>query len=158
MITGKVIKFGRNIDTDQIIGAHHLNIATIGEMARYTFEHHENFRRLFSCGDIIVAAENFGCGSSREQAPAVLQERKVGAIIANSFARIFFRNAINLGIRLIECQETADINELDHLRVERENIVNLTTGKVYPIRPFPPVIEKLIDNRGVVELQLLENP
>lgn len=150
MIQGKAIKFGNNIDTDQIIGAHHLTLSTIRDMARYAFEHHAHFINDFERGDILVGEDNFGCGSSREQAPAVLKERGVAAIVARGFARIFFRNAINLGLKLIVCPEAADIVELDMLEIEADRLRNVTTGKEYAIEPLPSFICEILKSGGVI--------
>lgn len=153
MIKGKAIKFGDNIDTDQIIGGQYLSIGTIKDMSKHTFENYDNFRRNFKKGDMIVAGENFGCGSSREQAPAVLKEVGVSAIIAKSFARIFYRNAINLGIMLIECKETDDIDNLDYLEIDTENglIFNRTKNRSYKIKPLPDFIKKILDAGGLIK-------
>jgi len=150
MIQGKVIKFGKNVDTDQIIGAHHLTLPTIPAMAGYAFENHDNFINNFDRGDIIVGKENFGCGSSREQAPAVLKHRGVAAVVATGFARIFYRNAINMGLRLIVCPDAGEIKELDILRIEKDHLVNLTTKQQYRIDPLPPFISQILDHGGIV--------
>ncbi len=150
MIQGKAIVFGDNIDTDQIIGAHHLTRPSIAAMAPCAFEHHAHFQRDFAAGDIIVAGRNFGCGSSREQAPAVLLEQGVAAVVAVSFARIFFRNAINLGLALIECPEAGEIRPLEQLGIDGDTIKSLATGRQYGIVPLPPFIQVFIDSGGVV--------
>lgn len=150
MITGKAIVFGNNIDTDQIIGAQYLTLPTIALMADHLFEHHAQFTDHFRRGDIVVGGENFGCGSSREQAPAVLLERGVGAIVAVSFARIFFRNALNLGLRLIECPAASEIFDGDRLTIDYDCLCNLTTGKKFPIPPLPPFLQTLVDNGGAI--------
>jgi 3-isopropylmalate/(R)-2-methylmalate dehydratase small subunit len=150
MIQGKAIKFGNNIDTDQIIGAHHLTLSTISDMVRYTFEHHAHFITHFERGDILVGEDNFGCGSSREQAPAVLKERGVAAIVARGFARIFFRNAINLGLRLIICPETADIVDLDILAIDTDRLRNVTTGREYVIEPLPSFVCEILKGGGII--------
>jgi len=150
MITGKAITFGNNIDTDQIIGAQYLTLPTIALMSHHLFEHHGQFTENFSSGDIIVGGENFGCGSSREQAPAVLQERGVAAIVAVSFARIFFRNAINLGLRLIECPAAAEISAGDRLAIDHDRLRNLTTGQEYLIESLPFFLQAIVDNGGVI--------
>jgi 3-isopropylmalate/(R)-2-methylmalate dehydratase small subunit len=150
MITGKAIVFGKNIDTDQIIGAQYLTLPTIALMSEHLFENHAQFTRHFSSGDIIVAGENFGCGSSREQAPAVLKERGVAAIVAASFARIFFRNAINLGLRLIECRQAAEMSAGDRLQINYDTLRNLTTTRTYHIEPLPPFLQDIADRGGVV--------
>lgn len=150
MIRGKAITFGDNIDTDQILGAHHLTRPSIAEMAPFAFEHSPHFTRDFSPGDIIVAAANFGCGSSREQAPAVLKARGVSAVVAVSFARIFFRNAINIGLTLIECPEAGKIRPLEYLEIDGDQLTSLTSGRRFEIVPLPPFIRALIDSGGAV--------
>ena len=150
MIRRKAIKFGNNIDTDQIIGAQHLTLPAIHDMAPYAFEHHAHFIAHFERGDILVGEENFGCGSSREQAPAVLKERGVAAIIARSFARIFYRNAINLGLRLMVCAEAAEIMELDVLEIGHDHLRSLTTGKDYALEPLPSFVHEILDCGGVI--------
>jgi 3-isopropylmalate/(R)-2-methylmalate dehydratase small subunit len=149
MITGKAIHFGNNIDTDQIIGAQYLTLPAITLMADHLFEHHADFTAHFCEGDIIVAGENFGCGSSRQQAAAVLKERGVAAIVAVSFARIFFRNAINLGLRLIECPDAAGIKAGDRLEITGNRLHNLTSGKNSLIEPLPSFLQTIFDNGGV---------
>lgn len=150
MTQKKAIKFGSNIDTDQIIGAHYLSLPTIRDMARYTFENYPHFVNSFTKGDIIVAEDNFGCGSSREQAPAVLKERGVSAIVARSFARIFFRNAVNLGITLIECQEAAEISPLEPLEIKEGCLQSLLTGKEYKLEPLPPFMQSIMQRGGII--------
>ena len=150
MREGKAIIFGNNIDTDQIIGAQHLVLPTIGEMARYTFEHHAHFVTGFARGDILVAGDNFGCGSSREQAAAVLKELGVAAVIARGFARIFFRNAINLGLLLIVCPEASEIEAGDKLTITVEKIGNETTGAEYAREPLPPFVAGLLKSGGII--------
>lgn len=150
MIRGKAIKFGDNIDTDQIIGAHYLSLPTIAEMAGHAFEHAPQFVAHFSMGDIIVGGRNFGCGSSREQAPAVLKERGVGAVVACGFARIFFRNAINQGLLLIECPEAGQIRELEELSIEAGRLRSLATDRGFKVRPMPDFIRALIDEGGII--------
>ena len=158
MITGKAIKFGDNIDTDQIIGAEHLTLPTIEDMVKFTFKNHKNFTDNYQQGDIIVAGHNFGCGSSREQAPAVLKKAGVSAIIAKSFARIFFRNAINLGLMVLECQETDGISNLEHLQIDTmtNKIQNLTKKQSYETIPLPPYIKAVLDAGGVINHMRIE--
>lgn len=150
MIQGKAIKFGDNVDTDQIIGGHHLNLPTVRDMAPFTFENDSRFRANFEKGDIIVGGDNFGCGSSREQAPAVLKERGVGAIVARSFARIFFRNAINLGIPLVECPEAVSIRHRERLEITGDQIRCPDTGGRYRINPLPAFIREILSDGGIV--------
>lgn len=148
----KVIKFGDNIDTDQIVASQHLSLPNIEAMKKYTFEHHANFTDNFKEGDFVVADENFGCGSSREQAPAVLKELGVGAVIAKSFARIFFRNSINLGILLIECPEADRIENLDEISLDLDNgkIINKTKNEEYAIVPMTGFLKEVLDAGGIV--------
>jgi 3-isopropylmalate/(R)-2-methylmalate dehydratase small subunit len=157
MIQGKAIKFGNNIDTDQIIGAQYLCLPTIKEMSQYTFENYPHFVTEFTKGDIIVGEDNFGCGSSREQAPAVLKEKGVGAIVARSFARIFFRNAINLGIMLIGCPEACEIKHLDKLEIDNNQICCRTTGREFPIIPLPDFIRALVEQGGILASLQMKN-
>ena len=149
---GKAIKFGDNVDTDQIILAQHLSMLEIEDMACFTFQYDANFNENFTAGDICVAGKNFGCGSSREQAPAVLKYRGVKAIIAKDFARIFYRNSINLGIPLIECEYTDEIGNLDEIEVDFENgfIRNVIAGKTYKIKPYSEFVQKVLDAGGIV--------
>ena len=148
----KVIKFGDNIDTDQIVASQHLSLPSIEAMKEYTFEHHANFTENFKEGDFVVADENFGCGSSREQAPAVLKELGVSAVIAKSFARIFFRNAINLGILVIECPQADRIDNLDEISVDLDNgkITNKTKNEDYEIVPITGFLKEVLDAGGIV--------
>ena len=148
----KVIKFGDNIDTDQIVASQHLSLPNIEAMKQYTFEHHANFTENFKNGDFVVAEENFGCGSSREQAPAVMKALGVEAVIAKSFARIFFRNAINLGILVIECPETDKIGNLDEISLDLDNgkIINKTKNEEYSIVPLTGFLKDVLDAGGIV--------
>ncbi len=150
MIQGKAITFGNNIDTDQIIGAHHLTLASVAAMAPYTFENHRQFADHFTSGDIIVGGENFGCGSSREQAPAVLKERGVAAVVAKGFARIFFRNAINLGLPVVICQGADQITDFANLLISGNCVTDTTTKKRYPIEPLPPFIQDIVTDGGII--------
>ncbi len=154
MISNKVIKFGDNIDTDQIIPAQYLRLATIEDMAPHAFEHDMNFVNNLKEGYILVGGENFGCGSSREQAPAVLLSRGVTAIVAKSFARIFFRNSINLGLPLIQCPDTDEFSNLDEISIDFDegSIANRTTGYTCGFEPLPPFIKNILDAGGVVSL------
>lgn len=150
MTTPKAIIFGDNIDTDQIIAASRLVLPTIKSMSIYCFEHYPQFTNSYSAGDFIVGGQNFGCGSSREQAPAVLKERGVRAIIAKSFARIFYRNAVNLGIRLILCDAADSIGLFDKLKIEDNRLINITGNCEYPVQPFPDFIEEIINHGGII--------
>jgi len=152
MITGKAIKFGDNVDTDQIIGAEYLTLPTIEDMVKFTFKNHKNFTDNYQQGDIIVGGHNFGCGSSREQAAAVLKKTGVGAIIAKSFARIFFRNAINLGLMVLECKETDRISNLDQFQLYPQSgkIQNLTKNQSYETIALPPYVKSILDAGGII--------
>lgn len=148
---GKAICFGDHVDTDQIIAARHLKMASIQEMAPYTFEQYPQFVTSFIEGDFVVGINNFGCGSSREQAPAVLKARGVQAVIAKSYARIFFRNCINLGLPPLTCLQAADIQAGDRLSIdwERGELYNHTQNVRYTIEPMPPFILQLLHQGGV---------
>lgn len=152
MIEGKALKLGDNVDTDQIIGAAHLTLASVSEMVPYMFENEPNVVKHFARGDILVGGDNFGCGSSREQAPAVLREAGVAAILARSFARIFFRNAINLGLPVFECDRVDEIDNLDRLQLDDEAGVvrNVTRRREYPIAPLPAFLKPIMRAGGVV--------
>ncbi|MEN8906277.1 MAG: 3-isopropylmalate dehydratase small subunit [Clostridiales bacterium] len=154
MIKNRVIKFGNNIDTDQIIGARYLRFESIDEMVKYTFEFDENFVKNFKSGNIIVGDENFGCGSSREQAPAVLKKIGVSAILAKSFARIFYRNAINLGIPVIKCSDY-EIDNFDEITIDMNKgiICNNSTGKNFNFQPFPEFLQNIIKAGGVINFR-----
>ncbi len=152
--TGKVYKFGNNIDTDAIIPARYLNTFDPQELARHCMEDADaDFPNKVKPGDIIVAEKNFGCGSSREHAPIAIIGAGVSCVIAHSFARIFYRNAINTGLPILESPEAADaINEGDELEVELETgkIRNLRTGEVYQAAPFPDFMQGIIAKGGLI--------
>ena len=153
MVISKTIKFGDNVDTDQIIPAQYLSMATIQQMAPHTFEFYENFTKDFNQGDIIVGNDNFGCGSSREQAPAVLKERGVSAVIARSFARIFYRNAINIGLLLVECEKADEIRHGDVLEIDTQKgvIRNITSNNNLKITPLPSFMQEILNCGGIVK-------
>lgn len=150
-ITGKVFRFGRNVDTDQIIPAEYLVTGDPAELARHAFEKvRPEFPGEVSKGDIIVADENFGCGSSREHAPRALIGAGVSCVVAKSFARIFYRNSINIGLPLVECDIEA--NDGDTLEVDflKGVVVNKTTGREAKFPSYAPFVLKLIDSGGLV--------
>jgi len=153
--TGKVYKFGNDIDTDAIIPARYLNTFDPAELARHCMEDADpQFPAKVQSGDIIVAEKNFGCGSSREHAPIAIKAAGVSCVVARSFARIFYRNAINIGLPILECPEAIDaINEGDQLDVELESgkITNLRTGEVFQAAPFPVFMQKIMDKGGLIE-------
>jgi len=151
---GRVYKFGSDVDTDAIIPARYLNTSDPAELARHCMEDADpEFPDKVRAGDIIVAAKNFGCGSSREHAPIAIKAAGVSIVIADSFARIFYRNAINIGLPILECPECiAAINEGDELEVELESgrIKNLASGREFQARPFPPFMQDLIARGGLI--------
>lgn len=151
---GKVYKFGNDIDTDAIIPARYLNTSDPAELAKHCMEDADaSFPAKVISGDIIVAEKNFGCGSSREHAPIAIKAAGVSCVIAKSFARIFYRNAINIGLPILESQEAVDnINEGDKLEVQLETgtIINLTSGKQYQATPFPPFMQEIMAKGGLI--------
>ncbi|MBO5294881.1 MAG: 3-isopropylmalate dehydratase small subunit [Clostridia bacterium] len=152
---GKVLKYGDNVDTDVIIPARYLNTIDKKELATHCMEDiDKDFVNKVQAGDIMVAGFNFGCGSSREHAPIVIKESGISLVIAKSFARIFYRNAINIGLAILECPEAAEeIAEGDVVEADLDAgvIYNRTSGKQYATQPFPPFIQKIITNGGLVE-------
>jgi 3-isopropylmalate/(R)-2-methylmalate dehydratase small subunit len=151
---GKAHKFGDNIDTDQIIPARYLNTSDPAELAKYCMEDADaDFVNRVKEGDIIVAGENFGCGSSREHAPVAIKAAGVSVVIAKSFARIFYRNAINIGLPILESREAAeeikDGNEIE-INLQTGQIKNLATGKSYAAQPFPEFMQKIISAGGLI--------
>jgi 3-isopropylmalate/(R)-2-methylmalate dehydratase small subunit len=149
--SGRVWRFGANVDTDQIIPAEYLVTADSKELARHAFEKvRPEFAREVKAGDIIVADGNFGCGSSREHAPRALIGAGVSCVIAKSFARIFFRNSINIGLPVVECYVLADDGDLVSVDFERGVVVNKTKKKEYSFKPLPPFLLKLIEAGGLV--------
>jgi len=153
-LQGKVWKFGDNIDTDLIIAARYLNTSEPSELAKHIMEDADpEFLNKMSEGDIIVAGENFGCGSSREHAPIALKSAGISAIIAPTFARIFYRNAFNMGLPIFELAEANEINEGDTVKVDmaKGEIINITQGKTYKFTPIPEFMQKLVDAGGLIE-------
>ena len=151
---GKIFKFHTDVDTDQIIASQYLLFPTIDEMKAHTFESLDpTFADRVKPGDYVVAAENFGCGSSREQAPSVLKALGVKAVVAKSFARIFYRNAINIGLAILECPEASEkIADGDEVAIDFDTgvITNLTKGETYQANPFPDFIKKIIQAGGLM--------
>jgi 3-isopropylmalate/(R)-2-methylmalate dehydratase small subunit len=150
-LTGDVIKYGDNVDTDVIIPARYLNTSSARELAAHCMEDLDaTFVSRVKKGDIIAAGSNFGCGSSREHAPLAIKESGVGAVVAKSFARIFYRNAINIGLPIIECD--ADIDEGDRLEIDfdKGELRNLTKNTVTTFAPFPPFLQKIIAAGGLL--------
>lgn len=151
---GKVLKYGDNVDTDVIIPARYLAIQDKKELASHCMEDIDtDFIKKVRTGDIMVAGKNFGCGSSREHAPIVIKEAGVSCVIADTFARIFFRNAINIGLPIIECREASEgINDGDEVEIDFDSgkIKDLTTDKTYEGVPFPPFMQGIINAGGLV--------
>ena len=151
---GTVIKYGDNVDTDVIIPARHLNTIDVKELASHCMEDiDKDFHKKIKPGDIMVAGLNFGCGSSREHAPIAIKESGISLVIAKSFARIFYRNAINIGLAILECPEAAEAIENGHeVEADLDNgvITDLTTGARFTTNPFPAFIQKMITNGGLV--------
>ncbi len=154
LLKGHAWKFGKNIDTDAIIPARHCNTADPRELAQHCMEDADpTFIHKMRPGDLIVADTNFGCGSSREVAPISIKTAGVSAVIAKSFARIFFRNAINIGLPILECPTAVDgIGESDEIEVEPATgtIRNLTRGETYHAEPFPEFLQHIIDRGGLL--------
>ena len=152
---GTAIKYGDNVDTDVIIPARYLNTIDKKELASHCMEDlDESFTKRVKQGDIMVAGNNFGCGSSREHAPIAIKESGISLVIARSFARIFYRNAINIGLAILECPEAVDgISEGDVVEADLDKgvIYDLTTGKEYKTQPFPEFIQSIITAGGLVE-------
>lgn len=152
--TGKSIKYGDNVDTDVIIPARYLNTIDKKELASHCMEDiDKEFTKKVQSGDIMVAGYNFGCGSSREHAPIAIKESGISVVIARSFARIFYRNSINIGLAIVECSEAVDgIAEGDVVEADLDAgvIYNKTTGKSFKTQPFPAFIQKIIQAGGLV--------
>ena len=151
---GRVHKFGDNVDTDVIIPARYLNRSDEEWLASHCMEDIDaDFAKNVKPGDIMVAEANFGCGSSREHAPIAIKASGISCVIASTFARIFYRNAINIGLAILECDEAArDIKANDEVEVDFDSgvITNITTGKTYQAQPFTPFIQNIIKNGGLM--------
>jgi 3-isopropylmalate/(R)-2-methylmalate dehydratase small subunit len=151
---GRVFKYGDNVDTDVIIPARYLNSSDPKELAMHCMEDIDaDFVKRVNAGDIIVANKNFGCGSSREHAPIAIKASGVSCVIAETFARIFYRNSINIGLPIIECVDAArEIADGDEVEVDFDTgvITDKTTGKKYQGQAFPPFMQKIIDCEGLV--------
>ncbi|APW65520.1 MULTISPECIES: 3-isopropylmalate dehydratase small subunit [Arcobacteraceae] len=158
-ITGKVWNFGANIDTDVIIAARYLNSSDPEHLAKYVMEDADpEFPNKLQRGDIIVAGENFGCGSSREHAPIALKAAGVAAVVAPSFARIFYRNAFNMGLPIFELPESLEIKEGEKISINLDNgvITNETNNKEYKFTPIPPFMQELIASGGLINYAIEE--
>ena len=152
---GTAHKYGRDVDTDVIIPARYLNTSDPDELAKHAMEDIDaDFVNRVEPGDIIVATENFGCGSSREHAPVAIRYSGVSCVVAVSFARIFYRNAINTGLPIVVCPEAAVETRMgDRLKVDiaAGTVENVTQGKTYAAEAFPPFMQELIDRGGLLE-------
>ncbi|WP_298693236.1 3-isopropylmalate dehydratase small subunit [uncultured Sulfuricurvum sp.] len=152
-IEGKVWNFGKDIDTDLIIAARYLNTSDPQELAKHVMEDADpDFVTKMAPGDIIVADENFGCGSSREHAPIALKAAGIAAVIAPTFARIFYRNAFNMGLPIFELPQSLEIKEGESVSIDMDagTITNTTNGKVYTFIPIPPFMQELISAGGLM--------
>ena len=153
-LSGRVWKYGDNIDTDAIVPARHLNVSDPQELAAHCMEDWDaSFVKGVKAGDIIVAGANFGCGSSREHAPIAIKASGVSCVIAATFARIFFRNAINIGLPFLELADTSKINEGDEVEIDLSSgtIRNLTKNQSYQTAPFPQFLQDLVKEGGLMK-------
>ena len=152
---GTVHKYGDNVDTDVIIPARYLNTSSHKELAAHCMEDIDiNFTKNVKDGDIMVAEKNFGCGSSREHAPIAIKASGISCVIASTFARIFYRNAINIGLPILECDTAAkEIKSGDEVSIDFDTgiITDITTGKTYQAEPFPPFIQQIITDGGLIK-------
>lgn len=152
-MNSKAYVFGDNVDTDVIIPARYLNSFDEAELASHCMEDIDaDFVKKVNKGDIVVAGYNFGCGSSREHAPIAIKATGVSAVIAKSFARIFYRNALNIGLPILECPECGKISQDDELEIDFDEgvIKNLSKGESYRTEPFPPFIKNIIEKGGLL--------
>ncbi len=154
ILKGNAFKYGDNVDTDVIIPARYLNTSDPAELAQHCMEDIDiDFVKNVKPGDMIVAADNFGCGSSREHAPIAIKASGVSCVIANTFARIFYRNAINIGLPILECPEAvAAISAGDQVEVDTAagTVTDVTTGRTFQARPFPEFMQNLIASGGLI--------
>lgn len=151
---GRAWKFGDDVDTDVIIQGKYLVINEPEELAKHVFENiSPEFSSHVKKGDFVVAGENFGCGSSREHAPIALKACGIEAVIAKSFARIFFRNSINIGLRVVECENADRIDDGDEIEVDYEKgiVINKTKNEKYDAAKFPDFLSKIVEKGGLVE-------
>jgi 3-isopropylmalate/(R)-2-methylmalate dehydratase small subunit len=154
ILKGRVHKYGANVDTDAIIPARYLNVSEPGELSRHCMEGIDgDFLKRVKPGDMLVATTNFGCGSSREHAPIAIKAAGVSCVIAQSFARIFFRNAINIGLPLLECAQADEIEQGDELEIalEKGEINDITKNKVFQAEPYPDFMLQLVSTGGLIE-------
>ena len=155
MEQGKIFKFHNDLDTDQIIASQYLLLPNLDEMKGHAFESLDpDFAKKVKSGDFVVGGENFGCGSSREHAPIAIKASGISCVIASTFARIFYRNSINIGLPILECDEAAkEIKEGDVVSVNFDTgvITDETTGKTYQAEPFPEFIQNIIKKGGLIK-------
>ena len=153
-LMGTVWKYGDDVDTDGIIPARYLNVSDPEDLARHCMEDVDpGFARAVQAGDVIVAGENFGCGSSREHAPLAIKGSGVACVVAKSYARIFYRNAINIGLPILECPQVVEETQKGDLLAAdlgAGTVTNLRTGRTYQVSPFPPFIMGIIEAGGLV--------
>jgi len=150
-ISGKVWKFGDDIDTDLIIAARYLSTSDPKELASHLMEDADpDFLKKMKKGDLIVAGENFGCGSSREHAPIALKAAGIGAVVAKSFARIFYRNAFNMGLPIFELPQSDEIKEGDEIEIDMKSGEIKNADKIYKFTPIPPFMQELIASGGLI--------
>ena len=154
-LKGKVHKYGADVNTDVIIPARYLNVSGAAELAKHCMEDiDEDFVKKVKNGDIIVATTNFGCGSSREHAPLAIKASGISCVVANSFARIFFRNAINIGLPVLECDEAVentDSGDTLEIDLSRGEIKNKSNGMTFNAKPYPDFMAELISDGGLIE-------
>ena len=153
-LRGKVWKYGDNIDTDAIIPARYLNVSTAKELAEHCMEDLDaGFATQVQPGDVIVGQSNFGCGSSREHAPLAIKGAGVSCVVASSFARIFYRNAINIGLPILECPDAVEATEAGQtleVDLERGTVTNVDTGQTFQAGPYPPFLMGIINAGGLI--------
>jgi 3-isopropylmalate dehydratase small subunit len=154
-LRGKVWKYGANVDTDAIIPARYLNVSTPEELALHCMEDiAPDFASAVQPGDVIIGGRNFGCGSSREHAPLAIKGAGVSCVIAETFARIFYRNAINIGLLILECPEAVtgtDVGQTLEIELETGTIRNLDTGQIFQAASYPPFMMDIISAGGLIE-------
>lgn len=158
-VFGKCIKYGDNIDTDVIIPARYLNTSDHNELAKHCMEDIDTaFSEKAKSANIIVAGSNFGCGSSREHAPVAIKASGIECVIAKSFARIFYRNSINIGLPILECNDVDKINENDEIEImfSEGRIINKTQNEEYEATAFPEFMQKLIEDGGLMKHMVKE--
>lgn len=155
LLKGKVFKYGNDVNTDEIIPARYLNTSNYDELAAHCMEDiDKDFVNKMSKGDIIMAEKNFGCGSSREHAPISIKIAGVSCVIAKSFARIFYRNALNIGLPILESAEavdSTDVNDVLEIDLAKGEIKNVTKNKVFKSTPFPEFMQELIKSGGLLD-------